>query len=133
MEKKVQSEWWFLGNINFVTVGISYFVYLIILLLGNIIDVAVSPAVAAGVIAVIFAVSNFIASKLVFVEAKLEKNAMIKYLIWNFVLFLFVSYNFVPFIATYIGFEIVNSILVSVITAIVAFAVNTLFVINLND
>ena len=133
MEKKVQSEWWFLSNINFITVGISYFVYLIILLVGNIVEVSVLPAVTAGVIGGIFVIANFIASKLAFSEAKMEKKSMVKYFICNVILFLIISYNFVPFIAEYIGFQVSNKILIAAVVAIITFAINSLFVINLND
>jgi len=133
MEKKVQSEWWFLGNINFITVGISYFIYLIIALLGNIIDVAVLPIVAACVIGIIYVIANFAASKITFSEAKLETKSMVKYFIYNLILFLIISYQFVPFIAGYIGFEVGSKILVASIVGIVAFGINSLFVINLNE
>lgn len=133
MEKSTKSEWWFLSNINFVTVGVSYFIYLIILLIGNFVEVEVLPVVSAVVISLIFATSNFLASKLAFREGRLEKNAMIKYLILNLVLFLMISYKFLPMVAQYIGFTITSKILISLVVGFVAFAINSLFVINLND
>lgn len=133
MEKSLKSEWWFLSNINFVTVGISYFIYLIILLVGNFVDVAVSPVAAAIVISLIFLVSNFIASKLAFREGKMEKRVIIKYLVYNLILFLMVSCKFLPLVMTYIGMIVANDLLISVIVAFVAVAINALFVVNMND
>jgi len=133
MEKNIKSEWWFLANINFVTVGISYFIYLIILLIGNFVDAEVMPGFAAAVIALIFILSDFLASKLAFREAKIEKKPMIKYFVLNLILFLIISYKFSPLVAGYIGFEITNTVLMSMLVAIVAFAVNALFVVNMND
>jgi len=133
MEKSIKSEWWFLANINFVTVGISYFVYLIILLLGNFITVEVMPAVAAVIVSLIFIVTNFLASKLAFREAKIEKKSMIKYFVLNLILILVIAYRFLPIVIGYIGFNVANEMLVSIIVGIVAVAINSLFVINLND
>lgn len=133
MEKSIKSEWWFLANINFVTVGISYFIYLIILLVGNFITVEVMPAVAAVIVSLIFIVTNFFASKLAFREAKIEKKSMIKYFVLNLILILVIAYRFLPIVIGYIGFNVANEMLMSIIVGIVVVAINSLFVINLND
>lgn len=133
MERSTRSEWWFLSNINFVTVGVSYFIYLIILLIGNFIDVEVLPVVSAIIISLIFIGSNFFASKLAFCEGKLEKKSLFIYLVLNLILFLMISYKFFPMVAQYIGFSVANNILLSLVVGFVAFAINSLFVINLND